>query len=370
MEAKVQRMDWEKGIFVNVKEVVLEIGQRVYGVLGYGGSESGTFIVASEPDGHKCQLLLEVGGRHRKLYWKVGQDDQPISKKFGIGLYWDDKEPDYRMPHNEIEKLRRQCEIQKRWNERKERNATEASRKRTEGLRKQYNGILTECKRYDRDIAKKNMMVMLKREFPGVRFYCKKSSWKSYSLRWEDGPMEEAVEKVCRPFVDTYFDGMQDMEESCGDEFTDLFGGIGYMPYTERTYSEAVWKQAETEFYEAHPEAAGIGENAEFTPKTWTKFTKGYSRIYTPNSCIRLYLSGKDLYVKPEKKDKPAKVEYSGKLEIIDYSEKAIALIGDTKPLSDKLKKLGGKFNGKLRCGAGWIFSKKHENEVRAAFAI
>lgn len=189
-------------------------------------------------------------------------------------------------------------------------------------------------------------------------------------MRWEDGPTEEAVEKICGLFVDTYFDGMQDMEESCGDEFTDLFGGIGYMPNTERSYSEAAWKQAETEFYEAHPEAKGIGENGIFNPEHWTKFTKGYSRIYTPESCIRTYLSEKDLYVKPEKKARPEKVEYSGKLELIDYSEKAIAVIGDTKPLADKLKKLGGKFNGKLRCGAGWIFSKKKEDEIRAAFAI
>ena len=370
MKTKVLRMDWESGMFVDVKEVVLEIGQRVYGFLGYGGSESGTFIVASEPDEYRRQLLLEVGGWHRMSYWNVGECDRPISKKFGIGLYWDDKEPDYRMPQEEIEKLRHQCEVQKLWDERKERNAMEASRKRTEELRKQYGGILTECKRYDRDIAKKNMLALLKREFPGVRFYCKKSSWKSYSLRWEDGPTEEAVENICGLFVDTYFDGMEDMEKDCGDEFTDLFGGIGYRPDTERSYSEAVWKQAETEFYEAHPEAKGIGENGIFNPEHWTKFTKGYSRIYTPDSCIRTYLSNIDLYVKPEKNTKPEKVEYSGKLELVDYSEKAIAVIGDTKPLADKLKKLGGKFNGKLRCGAGWIFSKKRENEVRAAFAI
>lgn len=370
MEAKVQRMDWENGIFVDVKEVVLEIGQRVYGFLGYGGSESGTFIVASEPDKNKRQLLLEVGGWHRMSYWTVGEEDRPVSKKFGIGYYWDDKEPDYRMSQEGIEKLRHQCEIQKLWNERKERNAMEASRKRTEELRKQYAGILTECKSYDRDIAKKNMLALLKREFPGVRFYCKKISWGSYNLHWEDGPAEKAVEKICGLFVDTYFDGMEDIEKYCGDEFTALFGGIGYSPNIERSYSEAVWKQAETEFYETHPEAKGIGENGTFNPEHWTKFTKGYSRIYTPDSCIRTYLLEKDLYVKPEKRTKPEKVEYSGKLEIIDYSEKAVAVIGDTKPIADKLKKLGGKFNGKLRCGAGWIFSKKKEDEVRAALAI
>ncbi len=51
--------------------------------------------------------------------------------------------------------------------------------------------------------------------------------------------------------------------------------------------------------------------------------------------------------------------------EIIDYSEKAIALIGDTKPIADKLKELGGRFNPRLSCGAGWIFSKRKETELR-----
>jgi hypothetical protein len=43
---------------------------------------------------------------------------------------------------------------------------------------------------------------------------------------------------------------------------------------------------------------------------------------------------------------------------IVDYSDKAIAVIGDTKAIKDQLKKLGGRFNGKLSCGAGWIFPK------------
>lgn len=57
------------------------------------------------------------------------------------------------------------------------------------------------------------------------------------------------------------------------------------------------------------------------------------------------------------------------KLEIIDYSERAIALIGDTKPYKDELKALGGSFNAYLRHNnervCGWIFSKKRETEVR-----
>jgi hypothetical protein len=54
-------------------------------------------------------------------------------------------------------------------------------------------------------------------------------------------------------------------------------------------------------------------------------------------------------------------------MEIINYSEKAIAVIGaDTKQNKEQLAALGGKFNKFLKCGAGWIFSKKHQAKVEA----
>lgn len=53
-------------------------------------------------------------------------------------------------------------------------------------------------------------------------------------------------------------------------------------------------------------------------------------------------------------------------LQLINYSDKAIALIGDTKEIKDRLKSIGGRFNPKLSCGAGWIFSNAKRPEVEA----
>lgn len=48
-------------------------------------------------------------------------------------------------------------------------------------------------------------------------------------------------------------------------------------------------------------------------------------------------------------------------LEIIDYSDKCIVLTGDTKPIKDEIKKMGGRWNNNLKDGvAGWIFQKNH----------
>lgn len=56
-----------------------------------------------------------------------------------------------------------------------------------------------------------------------------------------------------------------------------------------------------------------------------------------------------------------------GTVQIVDYSEKAVAVIGDTKPIKEKLQQLGGKFNARLTCGAGWIFSKKRLEDLKTA---
>ena len=49
-------------------------------------------------------------------------------------------------------------------------------------------------------------------------------------------------------------------------------------------------------------------------------------------------------------------------MQIINYSEKAIAVIGDPetqKANKKRLKELGGSYNPRLKFGAGWVFSRK-----------
>lgn len=79
--------------------------------------------------------------------------------------------------------------------------------------------------------------------------------------------------------------------------------------------------------------------------------------------------------VKPEKVEEAKEVEAVTveSLEMVDYSEKAIAVFGDTKTIKEQLKELGGRFNPALNYNgekrAGWIFSKKKANEVRNLMA-
>lgn len=72
------------------------------------------------------------------------------------------------------------------------------------------------------------------------------------------------------------------------------------------------------------------------------------------NDVMRDYMSS----LQEQEEEKPS-------YEIVDYSEKAFAVTGDTRSIKDELKQLGGRFNAKLKCGAGWIFSKKVMEDVR-----
>ena len=54
---------------------------------------------------------------------------------------------------------------------------------------------------------------------------------------------------------------------------------------------------------------------------------------------------------------------------IENYSEKAIAVFGDTTSIKEKLLELGGKFNTNLRGQAGWIFPKSKESSLKSALS-
>lgn len=75
----------------------------------------------------------------------------------------------------------------------------------------------------------------------------------------------------------------------------------------------------------------------------------------------------------PNQSEELRPVESVSGFEIVEYSEKSIAIFGDTKSIKDELKALGGKFNPALKNNgekrAGWIFPKKQADKVRALLA-
>jgi hypothetical protein len=55
-------------------------------------------------------------------------------------------------------------------------------------------------------------------------------------------------------------------------------------------------------------------------------------------------------------------------IKVIKYTEKSIAVIGETANYKELLKKIGGKYNARLKCGPGWIFSAKKSDDIKKSF--
>lgn len=90
------------------------------------------------------------------------------------------------------------------------------------------------------------------------------------------------------------------------------------------------------------------------------------------NKAVQCYSTKISGYLKSEVKQvatiapskQSAKLDKLIGVKLVNYSDKAIAVIGDTKPIKEALKSLGGRFNMHLNCGAGWIFSKAMESKL------
>lgn len=105
----------------------------------------------------------------------------------------------------------------------------------------------------------------------------------------------------------------------------------------------------------------------------------GMQDYFDTNFYIHIGVSDEYKVIEPKAKGSSIKTEKAEGavtvegLEMVDYSEKAIAVFGDTKAIKEQLKELGGRFNPSLKYNgekrAGWIFSKKKADEVRELLA-
>lgn len=250
---------------------------------------------------------------------------RPISEKFGIGFYYDLDAP--RATDEEIaQAIARGNDFIKEREEEKNRAEEESKRAKEEVLKK-YGAIYDQPSgKYMTDavLVAKHIRQDLANAFPGQKFSVRKADYSTINIEWKDGPTREEVEQIAGKHEricsrDKWND---DLWEHNDTAFTSVFGGVDYIFY----------------YRETAPENKNVS-----------------------------------LYTKPEpKQDKTNKtetIEAKG-VQIIDYSEKAIAVVGDTRAIKETLKTLGGRFNAHLTCGAGWIFSKSKEATIKEALNI
>lgn len=258
------------------------------------------------------------------------------------------------------------------------------SKAKIERLKREYDYLTVVDSRWDYKTTSGNLRKVLAHKFPGIKFYVSRRSQGSNSvtIRWIDGPTDEAVNQIGKLFQGLTFDGMTDYEDYVESEFLTLFGALGYV-FTERSFSETVIEAEKERVLEDYPQLSD-GKNVHYTQITALKNSKDSSVIwFNVQSLVRHRLWDVDLIPKPEATQPPKEkvntpepksiatsVGTSFNVSLIAYSEKSVAVIGDTKTVKNLLKSMGGRFNARLSCGAGWIFSNKKTNELKTALGL
>lgn len=107
-----------------------------------------------------------------------------------------------------------------------------------------YSDLLKVGKNDSSDkIAVKNIRIMLKKHFPGVKFSVTMKHYGTVNVRWTDGSTKDAVESVISRFQEGRFNGMEDIYEFNGSPFNDVYGGVTYV-FTSRERSDALIAEA------------------------------------------------------------------------------------------------------------------------------
>lgn len=263
---------------------------------------------------------------------KIGQGRNYFCDMFGYSLAQDEYDFEY------FEEPQVFCEM-KEENEKKHNFYTQ------NGL----SGSNYDSKLSTKEIAAK-VRAFAKKNFPGFKFSVR-SEWSMYT----DSMYIELKEGTCLPFVE----GSRS-------------AGRGYMSTMSTVKG---WEDELTpEIFKALDAVTTYASSFRYDD------SDGMQDYFDTNFYLKIKVSDEYKVIKPKVKKssiKPEKAEEAKEvesvaaegLEVVDYSEKAIAVFGDTKTVKDQLKSLGGRFNPSLKHNgvkrAGWIFSKKQTDKVK-----
>ena len=262
---------------------------------------------------------------------------RPLSEKFGIGIYFDETNPQF-MTSEEVAELLAKVQIK----EKMEEQQAEQEKERREKVSAIGREWLQESLPQD---AQAIIVARLKQDD-------------------SDSQTDYFASSVQRTIILGFSKHKRDIFSEMR-KYANNFEGTAYLAENNPNY----------EHREKYSMGAGyyLGESKY---SGWIiEKVKIYNREYTINDFAYIAGNHENIYLKKnacEVKEASAtetKLLNNGQFEIVDYSQKAIALFGDTKPIKDLLKAIGGKFNPRLTHNdekrAGWIFAITKREELQ-----
>lgn len=214
----------------------------------------------------------------------------------------------------------------------------------------------------------------LKAAFPNCKFSVTSDSYSqgdATRIHWTDGPTVNEVENISAKYQYGHFDGMTDMYESSNSR--DDIPQTKYVTES-RSYSEGLEQEIQSQLSKLmEMEPMELEKTARRLINN-TSIPHQYNNIHVRRNDQTAGTGWESFFYlefdgvpqqQAEPQSRPAAPQIAAdQITVIKYSEKAIAVIGNTKPIKDALKELGGSFNPRLSCGAGWIFPITKQQQV------
>lgn len=217
----------------------------------------------------------------------------------------------------------------------------------------------------------------LQAAFKGIKFSVTSDSYSggnSVHISWIDGPTTAEVKAISDKYQYGHFNGMEDIYENTNDR--DDIPQVKYVSESRKMSEEVEALTPEfTKLF--HPDQANDYRNAPdqilYRIFAATSFPATYTNLRiekTDTSCGRyeefykLVFDVEHEYLKQSTQSETVEVAPDS-IVIIQYG-KGLAVIGNTKPIKDDLKALGGRFNFRLTCGPGWVFQSSKLEELKA----
>lgn len=207
----------------------------------------------------------------------------------------------------------------------------------------------------------------LQAAFKGVKFSVTSESYSggnSVRISWTDGPTVAEVETISQKYQYGHFNGMEDIYEYSNDN-----PNLPQVKYVSESRAQSETVSSLIPAFSAlfHPDQSSDYRNSPeqilYRIFVQTSFPCEYANLRIEKTGVtcgsfedfyKLVFDTVEQVTEPQ--ISPIEVK-AGKIQVIEYGA-GLAVVGDTKPIKDKLKELGGRFNFRLTCGAGWVFPK------------
>ena len=301
-------------------------------VIGYSAGMNQYRLVVYKVEHSKNGFIYHLINRDTKEFAST-EIINPLSKKFGIGKYFDDVHPEF-MDAFEVIILRQEVE--------------EKARAKSEADNREQ-----QCREEIKAIGRERLKGIIPANAQAVIIACERED---RSDPYSDYFSASNTRTVILGFSTHTKNNFQEMRNLAGN-----FAETAYLKEKNEEYENRENYTGGHGYYLGKSKYHGwIIKKAQIYDRS--RFIEDYAYIAGQEKNIRF---SKESTVTTDTTARSAK----GDFIIVDYSEKSVAVFGDTKAIKEQLAALGGRFNKYLtqngqKC-AGWVFPKSKEPELK-----